>query len=51
MVVRTASGVENLGKVAEIQQDGSPLQLGVQGEYGGKSFEIVGRIQLTYGDG
>ena len=51
MVVRTASGVENLGKVAEIQQDGSPLQIGVQGEYGGKSFEIVGRIQLAYGDG
>lgn len=51
MVVRTASGVENLGKVAEIQQDGSPLQVGVQGEYGGKSFQIIGRIQLSYGDG
>jgi uncharacterized protein DUF4178 len=51
MVVRTASGVENLGKVAEIQQDGSPLQVGVQGEYAGKAFQIVGRIQLAYGDG
>lgn len=43
--------MENLGKVAEIQQDGSPLQLGVQGQYDGKSFQIVGRIQLKYGDG
>jgi hypothetical protein len=51
MVVRTASGVENLGKVAEIQQDGSPLQVGVSGEYSGKNFQIVGRIQLAYGDG
>lgn len=51
MVVRTASGVENLGKVAELQQDGSPLKLGVHGEYGGKNFQIIGRIQLAYGDG
>lgn len=51
LIVRKGSGVENLGKVAEIQPDGSPLQLGVQGEYNGKSFLIVGRIQLAYQDG
>lgn len=51
LIVRQGSGVENLGKVAEIQQDGSPLQLGVQGSYNGRTFQILGRIQLQYGDG
>ena len=51
LVVRRDSGVENLGKVAEIQQDGSPLQLGANGQYGGKNFLIIGRIQLGFGDG
>ena len=43
--------MENLGKVGELQIDGSPLQLGVQGEYDGKAFQIVGRIQLRFKDG
>lgn len=51
LIVRQGSGVENLGKVAEIQQDGSPLQLGVHGHYKSRSFQIIGRIQLRYGDG
>lgn len=51
LVVRRESGVDNLGKVAEIQQDGSPLQLGVQGQYQGRNFQVVGRIQLRYQDG
>jgi Domain of unknown function (DUF4178) len=50
-MVRQGSGVENLGKVAEIQPDGSPLRLGVQGQYKGKNFQVIGRIQLQYGDG
>lgn len=51
LVLRQGSGVENLGKVAEIQLDGSPLQLGVQGSYSGRTFQIIGRIQLRYSDG
>ena len=51
LIVRKNSGVENLGKVGELQIDGSPLQLGVQGEYDGKAFQIVGRIQLRFKDG
>ena len=51
LIVRQDSGLENLGKVAELQQDGSPLQVGTHGEYGGKAFQIVGRIQLKYKDG
>lgn len=51
LVLRHESGVENLGKVAEIQLDGSPLQLGAQGTYNGRTFQIIGRIQLRYADG
>lgn len=51
LIVRQGASVENLGKVAEIQQDGSPLQLGTTGHYIGKTFQIIGRIQLRYGDG
>ena len=34
-----------------MQPDGSPLRLGTQGQHDGASFEIVGRIQLSFGDG
>lgn len=51
LVVRQGSGLENLGKVAEIQQDGTALQLGAHGSYDGRTFQIIGRIQLRYSDG
>jgi hypothetical protein len=35
-----------LGKVAQLQPDGTPLQVGATGAYRGAAFEIVGRIQL-----
>ena len=40
--------VENIGKMAVLQEDGSPLQLGTRGEYKGVSFSVVGRIQLRF---
>ena len=43
--------MDQLGKVAELQPDGSPLRLGSQGLYKGSAFELVGRIQLSFGDG
>ncbi|MBI3929811.1 MAG: DUF4178 domain-containing protein [Armatimonadetes bacterium] len=49
--VRQDVNLEAIGKVAELQPDGTPLQLGVLGSYRGKTFEVVGRIQITYGDG
>lgn len=51
LLVREGADVSQIGKVAEIQPDGSPLQLGVSGTYGGKGFQILGRIQQSYGDG
>ena len=51
MVARKNVDLEAIGKIAECQPDGSPIQLGTQGSYKGKAFEVVGRIQLTYGEG
>lgn len=51
LLVRQGAQVDQIGKVAELAPDGSPLRLGTQGRYEGKSFEIVGRIQISFGDG
>ena len=51
LVVRHDVNVDLIGKVAELQPDGSPLQIGTHGIYNGVPFEIAGRIQITYGDG
>jgi len=50
-LVRHDLNLENVGKMAELQADGSPLQLRVAGRYGGGSFTVVGRIQLRYEKG
>jgi hypothetical protein len=51
LLVRQGAQVDQIGKVAELQPDGSPLRLGSQGDHNGKGFELVGRIQLSFGDG
>ncbi len=51
LLVRQGAQVEQIGKVAELQPDGSPLRVGTRGTYQGKVFELVGRIQLSFGDG
>jgi hypothetical protein len=50
-ILRKDVDVENLGRMAELQRDGSPFQLGVQGWYGSVHFAAIGRIQLRYGHG
>ena len=45
-VARTDRGLEDLGKVAEVVESGSPLRLGLKGEYKGAKFELTGRAQL-----
>jgi hypothetical protein len=43
--------LENLGKMSEIQDELTPLQLGTKGFYDGKQFEIIGRLRIAYDDG
>ncbi|MEW5977541.1 MAG: DUF4178 domain-containing protein [Acidobacteriota bacterium] len=50
-LVRHDLDVENIGKMAQLQQDGTPLQLGAAGQYRGTHFAIVGRIQLRFDHG
>lgn len=48
VVARTDRALEDLGKVAEIAESGSPLQIGLRGTYHGASFELTGRTQLGH---
>ena len=50
-VLRGGSHLENLGKMAELLPDMSPLQLGTRGNYLGDRFELVGRLKLLWEDG
>ncbi len=46
--IRKDMNLENYGKVSDLQDDSSPLQIGTTGRYLDRSFSIVGRIQLKY---
>jgi ribosomal protein S27AE len=43
--------LENIGRMAELLPDPSPIQLGAEGVYRKVRFTVVGRIQLRYGQG
>lgn len=50
-VARTDRALEDLGKVAEIVESGSPLDVGLTGTYRGVAFELTGRAQLGHAAG
>lgn len=50
-LVRQDMNLELLGKMADLQYDLTPLQLGCTGKYNGKKFEIIGRLKVGYSDG
>lgn len=43
--------LEDLGKVAQLQPDGSPLQIHSEGCYEGTPFTVIGRLQMRYTEG
>jgi len=49
--MRKDLNLEEIGKVAALVEDGSPLQLGATGRYIGRPFEVIGRIQLQFSAG
>ncbi len=51
VVARGDKQLEDLGKVSDLTETDSPLQLGLRGKYQGKSFEIVGRTQYRHAAG
>lgn len=50
-VLKDAGAVRNLGKIAEVLEDYSPIQLGTSGTWGQRPFTVVGRLQLRYDAG
>ena len=48
VVARTDRALEDLGKVAEIVETGSPLDVGLRGSYQSVTFELTGRAQLGH---
>jgi hypothetical protein len=51
LVVRQGESLESFGKCADVLDTASPLQLGTRGLFHSRSFEIVGRRQVTWSGG
>lgn len=50
-VLKDADSVTDLGKMSEVLEDYTPLQIGTSGVFGQRSFALIGRLQLQYSDG
>ncbi|HJW23538.1 MAG TPA: DUF4178 domain-containing protein [Rhodocyclaceae bacterium] len=50
-LVRHDQALEDIGKMAALAEDRSPLQLGAEGQWQGIHFALIGRIQLRYSQG
>lgn len=49
--VRHDVDLQSIGKMADLQYDLTPFQVGTTGNYDGKKFEIIGRLKVAYSDG
>jgi len=50
-VHKDPGAVKDLGKLSEVLEDYSPIQIGTSGKVGGRAFTVIGRIQLRYDAG
>jgi hypothetical protein len=50
-LLKDVASVQNLGKMSEVLEDYSPLQIGTSGRFEQRSFSLIGRIQLQYSAG
>jgi len=50
-LLKDADSVKNIGKMSDLLEDYSPLQITTTGTYQGRSFSLVGRLQLRYENG
>jgi hypothetical protein len=50
-VVRSGDKLARLGKMSELFEDFSPLQLMASGKWEGKPFTLIGRLQYKYAQG
>lgn len=49
--MRNGDVLQRIGKMAELFDDHSPLQLQASGTWNGQSFTLLGRLQYKYGEG
>ena len=50
-LMRNGEALEHIGKMAELQDDPTLIQIGTEGVYKGVHFGVIGRIQLKYAAG
>jgi hypothetical protein len=50
-ILRGRESLQAMGRIAEVPEDVSPLQLGTRGRDGGQGFELVGRVRWRWSDG
>jgi hypothetical protein len=50
-IIKDGDAVKDIGKLSAVLEDYSPIQIGTAGVYRGRSFTVIGRIQLRYGQG
>jgi hypothetical protein len=50
-LLKDAAAVSNLGKMSDVLEDYSPLQIGTTGQFLQRGFMVIGRIQLKYSAG
>src|SRR5438045_8914251 len=51
VVARTDRGVEDAGKVSDVVESGSPVDVNLRGGYLGVAFELTGRAQHGHAAG
>jgi hypothetical protein len=51
VLVRHDVNLESVGRVATIPEDASPIQLGTEGIYANRAFQVIGRIVYEYEQG
>jgi hypothetical protein len=50
-LLKDAESVRNIGKMSEVLEDYSALQIGTSGQFSNRGFSLIGRIQLRYSEG
>lgn len=50
-LVRHDVNIEDIGKMAALAEDASPIRRGMAGRYKGRAFSVIGRIQQQYAAG
>jgi hypothetical protein len=51
LLLRSDTGYETVGKVAEVPDDFSPFQLGTQGYFENQHFALIGRVRKSWEQG